>query len=517
MKSIYKILLIVFIVMSLLVGCDFDVNVDPNRVTENTVSGDLIFPAAAHETGQRIASGNFTFLNNWIGYWSGSGTFAIDATETTYNISPNFGNTLWQNEYNVLFDLHQSEIKSLASGDKVLAGASIILSTTLWQDLVDIYNNIPYSQAFDYLKYPHPVYDKGQDIYNDLQKRLDLAISYMNGTALPTFASLDIVNKGSKPKWIKFANTLKLRLLIRQSEIPGFNPTGEIAKILANGGVLHSGETVSVNPGYTNTTNKQSPFYANFGRTVNNADAAPSVRANKYFVDILNENADNRVYWYFDSAATSGVIIPTVYGLTEGNPATASGIGPGLAYSATQDQWILTSVESMFLEAEAIARGWITGDAEKAYKAAVTESFIFLKVANSKKKASMGIPEAVDSVVTPQVQAQYYLDSLVVDNEAVTHYSTVAGGSVTDKVKFIAFQKYLALCGIDPLEAWSDIRRLGPDLIPEGYLTANPGAISNTIPVRLLYPQDEYTANSNNANAEGTINQFTSRIFWDVN
>ncbi len=516
MKNTYKILLVVFTVASLLVGCNLDVNVDPNRVTETTVSGGLIFPAAAHEVGQRIASGNLTFLNNWIGYLSGSGTFAIDATETEYNITATFGDQLWQNQYNTLFDLEQARAKAIASGDNVLAGAAMILSALLWQNQVDTYGDIPYSQAFQFAKYPTPAYDKGQDIYNDLQVKLDEAISYMEGTALSSFKTLDIVNKGNQAKWIKFANTLKLRLIIRQSEMPGFNPSADIAKIIAKGGVLHSGETVSVNPGYENSTNKQSPFYANYGKTVNDADAAPSVKSNEYFVDILKANKDQRLYRYFDSTGLHDVV-PTVYGKTAGNPLTSSGVGPGLATSAAQDQWILTSVESMFLEAEAIVRGWMPGDAATAYEAAVTESFIFLNVANKDTKYSFHHkPDANDSVVTPQQEADYYLHSIPT-NAAVTHYSTVAGSSLSAKVKFIAFQKYLALCAIDPIESWSDLRRLGFDVIPAGYITANPGKISPTIPIRLPYAQNELTTNAANVNAVGTIDPFSTKIFWQVN
>ncbi|HEY9044564.1 MAG TPA: SusD/RagB family nutrient-binding outer membrane lipoprotein [Ohtaekwangia sp.] len=484
MKYTYKIFLTVFTLASLLTACDLDVNDDPNRVTETTVTGELIFPAAAHETGQRIASGNFTFLNNWLGYWSGSGTFAIDATETTYNITPSFGNALWQNHYNTLFDLEQARAKSEASGDQVLAGASMILAARLWQDLVDIYGNIPYSQAFKFAEYPQPAYDKGQDIYNDLQQKLDLAISYMGKDALSSFATVDIVNKGDKAKWIKFANTLKLRLLIRQSEISGFDPSAEIAKIKANGGVLGSGETVSVNPGYTNATNKQSPFYANYGLTVNGADAAPSVRANEYFVDILGTNEDPRLTRYFTMVGNS--VVGTVYGLASGNPSTASGVGPGLATSADQNQWIFTSVESLFLKAEAVARGWYVDndtDPAAAYDKAVTESFIFLNVPNAASAAST------------------YLGDF----------------PYTGDIKDLIFQKYISMAGIAPLEAWSDLRRLGFDIIPEGYITVNPSTVSQTIPIRLLYPQNEYTTNAANANAQGDINQFTSKIFWDVN
>jgi len=458
-----------------------DVNVDPNRVTETTVTGALIFPAAAHETGQRMSAGNFTFLNDWVGYWSGSGVFAIDATETTYNITPNFADVLWQNYYNTLFDLEQSRAKAITAGDDVLAGAAMILSAKLWQDLVDMYGDIPYSQAFQFAKYPLPAYDKGQDVYNDLQGKLDQAIAYMGEKALSSFKTTDIVNKGNQTKWIKFANTLKLRLLIRQSEIPGFNPSADIAKIVANGGVLHSGETVSVNPGYENSTNKQSPFYAQYGFTVNNAEAAPSVRANTYLVNLLSANNDPRVSQYFIPVGNK--VIGTVYGLTAGNPAVASGIGPGLANNAAQDQWILTSVESMFLEAEAIERGWMSGDPAAAYQAAVTESFIFLKVPNA--------------------------------TAAATSY--LANFPYPGTIKGLLFQKYLSMAGFGPLEAWSDLRRIGFDIIPAGYITANPGKVSPTIPIRLLYAENEYTTNSANVNAVGTIDQFTSKIFWDVN
>jgi len=491
MKHTYKILLIT-LVASFINGCNLDVNTDPNRVTETTVTGALIFPAAAHEVGQRVASGNFTFLENWIGYWAASGTFAIDATETTYNITPAFGDALWQNHYNVLFDLEQARSKSLASGDNYTAGASMILSARLWQDLVDIYNNIPYSQAFQYATYPLPAYDKGQDIYNDLQVKLDQAITLMSGAGPSSFATTDIVTGGNNTKWIKFANSLKLRLLIRQSEISGFNASGEAAKIVANGGVLQAGETVSVNPGYTKATNKQSPFYANYGFTVNNAEAAPAVRANNYFKNMLSSNSDPRLNRYFLSVG--GSVVGCTYGLAAGNPLVSSGIGAGLANNDAQSQWIFTSVESLFLEMEAIDRGWLPGTAATKYSQAVTESFTFLGVPNASTAA-----------------ASY-----------VAAFPYLPGPSLANR-KLMLRQKYIAMCGIAPLEAWSDLRRIGFDIIPPTsggvpYYSVNPGVVGGgAIPVRLLYAQSEYTTNADNVNAQGTINQFTSKIFWDVN
>jgi hypothetical protein len=178
--------------------------------------------------------------------------------------------------------------------------------------------------------------------------------------------------------------------------------------------------------------------------------------------------------------------------LVDGNPggAESSRIGPGLAGSATQDAWIFPAFESMFLEAEAIARGWMPGDVQTAYEEAVTESFVWL-----------GVEDATD-------WAHEYLTTADIAMWAN------AGSSLAEQVDFIAFQKYIALGGVDPIESWTDLRRL--NMIPDnGYISKNPSRISNTIPVRLLYPQSEYTANSANVRAQGdNINQFTSKIFW---
>jgi hypothetical protein len=501
-------LLVVVAAVSLLAGCKkgwLDINDNPNNPTDNNITPELIFNRAALATAQRQVSGNFRFLNSWVGYMSASGDFAIVQDETTYNVDFSFSDPIWTNHYDVLFDLYQAKNKAVAAGDLVLAGASMILSAKLWQELVDVYGNLPYRQAFQVDVTRTPDYTSAREIYDDLQKVLDTAKTYMSGTAKLNFNQFigavvriggETLGSGDVPdkqeNWIKFANTLKLRLLIRQSEVAGFNPATEIAKISDGGtlNILREGESVNVNPGFVNEDNKQSPFYANYGFTPTGSDGNTSTRANAYMVSTLAGNGDPRLTRYY--ATVSGSVIGTTFGLATGNPggAASSKFGPGVMASATQDAWILPSFLSLFFEAEAIARGWVAGDAETAYRAAVTESFVWL-----------GVPDAAD-------EATDYLD-----NTPAADWSTVAAGSALEKAKFIAYQKYLSLVTIDALEAWSDIRRL--DMIPDdGYISVNPGRISNTLPVRLLYPQSEYTTNSANVNDEGSVNLFSSKIFW---
>ncbi len=497
-------------------GCSknfLDVNQDPNRVTDSTVTPELLFAAGAEGTGalnvgarawQAGAKTDMQWAQSWVGYMAANGDFARDPTETSYNIDFNFNDVMWQTRYGVLFDLHQAEVKGLARNNKAIAGASIILSVKGFQELVDMFGDIPYSQAFQVATITRPAYDKAQDIYNALFKRLDTAISYLSEPASSLFTKADIVNQGNTKKWIQFANTLKLRLLIRQSQISGFDPAPEISKIFptsATSTILGAGESVSVNPGYVNDLKKQNPFFANYGYTSTGVLAVTSTNANDYIVNILSSSNDPRLERFFQPIA-SGAFVGDVYGDDAGNIPSGSNssyFGPALigdssaggvfTQGSQQAQWIMPSYESLFFYAEAAARGWIPGaDAKAAYEAAVTESFVWT-----------GVPNA-DSAAISYMAAN-----------AIANWAN-APADVTGKAKFIVFQKYIANTCVDPLESYSDQRRL--NFLPSGYISANPARVSNKLPNRLLYAQSEYTTNPENVQKEGNIDPFTSKIFW---
>ncbi|HTJ50727.1 MAG TPA: SusD/RagB family nutrient-binding outer membrane lipoprotein [Cyclobacteriaceae bacterium] len=501
MKFRYKILLVSLTVAIGFTACNLDINDDPNRITDKNITGTLLLVSGYQGTAQRIASGNLTFIHNWLGYWSNSGSFAIDQTETTYNITPGFGNTLWANLYGTLFDLTLSKRKSLEAGDSVAAGAAIILSARLWQDLVDTYGNIPYSTAFSYTVNPHPTYDDGKDVYIGLMKSLDSAVMFMGAKALVSWPNYNLPKINgvalTQKQWIQWANTLKLRLLIHQSEVNIFDEDAELAKIDAtSAGFLDA--TVFFNPGYTKSTNKQSPFYANYGKTVADADAAPSVKANNYFLGLLNNDGDVRLDYYFVSP-----VVGTNYGAATGNPLNASGVGEGLAKGNDQDAWLSTDIESYFLQAEAIIRGWTSasygGTKDELYQKGVSASFDFL---------------GADASDLSDYLANYPYPGV---NPGGLDTSTPDG-----ELKALLYEKYKSMCGIDVMESWTDLRRVGYDILPnDGYLSVNPskmpGTDSDKIPVRLLLPQNEYTTNSENALKQGTIKQFETKIFWDAN
>jgi hypothetical protein len=139
--------------------------------------------------------------------------------------------------------------------------------------------------------------------------------------------------------------------------------------------------------------------------------------------------------------------------------------------------------ESYFLQAEAVERGLMAGDAKTLYESGITQSYTYLGLTSSQAST-------------------YYGQAL----EGVSYTTS------SDKLGAILYQKWVALCNVSGLEAWNEFRRTGYPDVP---LSTRAG--SNPHPVRLLYPQTEYSTNTDNVNEQGDINQFTSKIFWDVN
>jgi hypothetical protein len=498
--GINKILFIGLVVSLGLMGCkkELDINQNPNQAADENVTSGLILPNALHGAGVQTALG-YGWLANWMGYWSASGSFNPSTEESTYNITNTFQEGKWAGIYNVLFDLREVERKGAEEGEGFYVGVAKIIKAHLYQNLVDVYGNVPYSQAFNPVEFPTPAYDPGASIYADLQLVLDTAINLIqNSEVTGENQRIDIVYGGDQDLWVRLANTIKLRLLIRQTET-NVNAAAELAKIKANGGVLQSGETAAVDPGYLNDVNKQSPFYGAYGLLPSGEDANTFYRANAHAVEILTSTDDPRLAYFFKPAKSpvnpQNPFVGTIYGSDPNdqfNGDRTSNIGTGLVRSFDQAQWIVTSVESMFLQAEAVQRGWdiggpYAGNAQAAYEAAVTESFIWLGVEDAEAEAATYISDNFD-------------------------WSTAT--TDPERIELIVNQKYIALMGINPLEAWNDYRRLGiPSDVP---LSVNDARGSRTIPVRLLYPSAESAVNTANVQAQGDITP-QSKIFWDAN
>ncbi len=109
---------------------------------------------------------------------------------------------------------------------------------------------------------------------------------------------------------------------------------------------------------------------------------------------------------------------------------------------------------------------------------------------------------------------QMMLLQYIADNPDIADLSN-AGTTADDKDRFVVFQKYIANCCIDPWESWADERRL--HFLPEGFISDDDNRISNTLPLRVLYAQSEYTTNGESVLKKAILIIFTSKIFWEPN
>lgn len=505
-----KMLLLILLTVFILTGCSdsfFDINQSPNSAVEENMTPSLVLPRALHRTASKQATGYGVYAR-WMGYWARSGTYGPNTDEEAYMITSSFMRGSWLDWYDILKDFDVMEKNAKVRNETAYVGIAKIMKSIGFMQVVDQYNNAPYSKAFmlgDYMLTP---YDKGEDIYKDLIVQLDSADNLLKNAVLTENVDIrtaDIMFKGDLAKWRKLGNTQRLRLIIHQSEVLGTaGMKTEIDKIVANGGgFLGVGETAEVQAGYTKDVGKQNPFWNSF--KINDAGGLDNFnRANNYLLHMLIDNNDvrykyfyseasaptnNEKYYGFDfgyvgdekSAAQSSDVVGTGPGAYDPNRGKGIGKGPGMA------MWLLPSFESLFLQAEAIQRGAMTGDVKATYESAVKESFAWLKV---------------DDAATA---ATAYLTATV---KPFGNWDLA-----TDKLKLILVQKYVAMYGINALETFTDFRRTGiPDDIPP---SLHPGVGNNHIPFRLVYPQEEYQYNAANATAEGTIDPQTSKIFWD--
>jgi hypothetical protein len=81
----------------------------------------------------------------------------------------------------------------------------------------------------------------------------------------------------------------------------------------------------------------------------------------------------------------------------------------------------------------------------------------------------------------------------------------------TNKLNAIAIQKWIALCNFNGLDAWSEYRKTGLPVTPQSIQVPDAKR-----PVRFFYPNTESGSNSANVTAQGTIDAFGTRLFWDV-
>ncbi len=488
-----------------------DLNINPN--VPPTVDSKFLLSAALKNSASLVIgnpgggtqSGN-TLMNLWMGYWTVSGGYIPSAPLLQYQLTDGFGASIWDDSYLNLVNyekiIQSYGDKANSSGARYTAIARI-MKAFHYQRLVDTYNNIPYSEALNGGVNNFPKYDNADTVYKKLVTELDACVALINSAATATADNpgvFDVLYGGNMAKWKTFANTTKLKILLHQTEISG--RTAYIQASLAGmtaADFIGAGADATVQPGYTNSANnQQNPLWNTIGYTTTGVlqGNGDYFRANSYGVNFYRSNNDPRISYFYAPAAATGTVVGRIFGSTIGSETNSniSAIGGnatgttqtfGSLKSATQGAVILASTESLFLQTEAMERGFISGNADATYQLAVSESFRLL-----------GVPNASTAAATYTAQANNNVN--------------LVGSS--NRIKTIIQQKWAAMNTFNPLESWSDWRRLGiPSDLP---ISTYPGVTASHVPYRLIYPTSEYSSNPDNAKAQGAINPITMKIFW---
>jgi hypothetical protein len=539
-----KILFYFIIAGFLLSGCRdwLDINRDPNNAEIDIIPMEVLLPA----TQTRIAdilnnSSNQGFLSHHL---TKSGSVGGTFNYLTGRLQPQDGDGFWQQLYTVNTNLGLIKNKAVELGIKSYEGIAVTLMTHNFQRLVDMYGNIPYTEALGGKDLYQPVYDDAKTIYTNLLADIDHAIACF--TAAQTadqvqlsttnrIATYDVMAKGDMAKWIRFAHSLRLRILMRISD--GGNYNAEITASVGKG--LAYNELMECNPGYQAVAGKMKPWSTNFGWNQLNA----SVNGQSYYrptrdlIDMLRDNNDPRLRVYaqprltigeddkgFADYTTAGLLNEYYIGIPFGqqnppeNMFTCS-IGIGSLYlkptrDPTTNSPILGGFETSFLLAEAALKGYIPGgdaEAQKQYENGVKGVFAYLNEPLRGAIETPGYPTSYAGMRPPITGTA---------EAAATTYLSQAGNTFCNwsemttnaqKLNAIASQKWISLFGVNPIEAWSEFRRL--DLPELGSSTQSQELYNIAI---LPYPQTEINLNLDNylPNGEGR-DVYKTLVFWD--
>lgn len=529
-------------------SCDqyLDVNESPNQLTFDKATPSKLLPGAQVST-YRVQVGSMNqlgnvFMNSWTRNVQSFGN-GFDK-ELQLNLDNGFYASIWDGlfrelkNYQAIIDYPNPD----GTYDNYVAAAKICKSFYT-QYLVDLYGNVPYSEAWKGNANVTPKYDDDYAIYQSLITQLEEARNLIaNAPAnVEDIAPYDVMLEGDMTKWTEFANTVQLRLCLRMSECTGAKATYRDSKLAAIAAGPFLSGNVSINPGFSGATaDNLTPMISNYfyntdqSNVQNRTFIAMSGHAWKSLQSYATTNyptagsqeiiagsgvnypnlTDPRSARIFTGGIQGGAVGPRravnqgsssvdVAGPTTAipgppsrlgalghiNPYDQAGIFAGTAAGYPEDffgvdGFIMTLSESCFLQAEAAVRyPSLFSGGQTLFEQGITDSFLF-------RNATIGT----------------YIASI----NARPNFGWA--GTNTQKLHAIMYQKWIALMGINGIESYIDYTRTGFPLTP---LSSN--ATQTRKPYRLVYPVSEYVANSANVPSMSPTDPFalnTLTPFW---
>ncbi|HUX59020.1 MAG TPA: SusD/RagB family nutrient-binding outer membrane lipoprotein [Bacteroidales bacterium] len=402
-----------------------------------------------------------------------------------------------------------------ASGNDSYKAVGLILKSYIVSVLTDEFGDVPYTEAWmgsGETSILSPVYDTQESIYAALLINLTTANELLTDDS-PDIEG-DILFGNDLTMWKKFANSLRLRLLMRRSD--RVDPTADMTAIVSDPVTYPIFEGIEDNAAlaYLGSAPNNHPINEN-------RKTRDDHRVSKTLVDYMYTNAnidyDYRIFAYAEPASGPNDFVGLPNGMT--SSAAAAYNGNGIANtseigsyfsSATAPGMLMSYPELQFILAEAAARGFLSGTpdlvtAETYYTEGVTSSTMtYAKEIAAGIGNFYGYPEDFFMSGTGDPGT----DPLIWFLEGDGAFDSA------NALEQIATQKWVALFD-QGLQAAFEWRRTGfPVLTP-----AIAGKNDGKIPVRAYYPSDEAGRNPTNlaaAIANQGPNDLNTRVWWDI-
>lgn len=475
-----KLLISILVLSSAFIGCstDLDINSDPDLLDPTKAPLSAQLPAGI--TGVIGAEGaSYAIIGGmWSQYWTQSNAANQYKDIDNYSIGTSDYNGAWNAMFDALGDIRNVKRRALAEENWKYFLIATTLEVQASQVLTDFYGDIPYKEANN-KEILEPKFNTSEEVYGFLIEDINLALSKDLTTSKgPNPGTDDFIFGGDMTNWTKLANTLKLKIFMRQAT----SSKSSVATAGINDLLSKNTAFLDVDAGMTqfsDAINQSNPLYESNNRRLN---VATNLRMSSTIATYLDANADTRKAKYFETGNP----------LNQGDYASTAGAGTiaVVKLAATTPAYLMTKEESLFLQAEALVR-YASGTGAKAkYDAAI--------LANFERYGLSG---------TSFVSGAY-------------NYPT--SGTLEQKIEAIITQKWLASFPGNGFEAFFEKNRTGYprtstvaqnniSYVPGQFVYAKNGSTLGLFPKRLAYPLSERNANPN----APTLVPITTPIWWN--
>ena len=482
-------------------SCDkyTDINVSPNSPTSAPI--DQVLTNVTVNVGFRGGSDMHRFTSLIAQQFAGQGAAGTQSREyARYQIQPTDLNSL----YSALFAVQLADIEYIISNSAQsphYRGIAKILKGYVYAQAVDMWGDLPFTEAFKAPAINQPILDDDEVIYTKVIQLIDEGIADIKTTTSSlTPAANETIYAGNKTRWERFANTLKLRLFLRYSAKDPAFAKQKMDALIASSAIFLSANADDFQMNFVDAVSAQNSIHQ---FEVSRPD---QFFPNKTLVDMMNASTDPRRAAYFtdfpfgsgnykgatptDAQSFSFSRMHTFLRGTLKTPIATASVNSGGAiiaanaynnvYSGASPVRLLTFAEYNFIRAEHALR----------YGSGAVAAEVFFKEGIRASMASAGVSTASQ-------------DAYILAKGAL-NAATLEGN-----IEKIITEKFIANYGV-ALEPWNDWRRTGYPALQA--VDPSVAAMTGGIPRSLFYPDSEVSANTN---FKQKVNML-QRVFWDT-